>query len=83
MDNIQQGIKIMSLNVNRLGNPVKRAKVMTKIKKEKNHKKHTLHKQNTRSYRSLDLKILIIVHTLIVAKEWWLFSFLILQNLNA
>lgn len=32
-----QGLRLMSLNVNGLGNPIKRAKVMTKLKKEKMH----------------------------------------------
>lgn len=35
MDTKQEEIKFMSLNVNDLGNPVKRAKIMTKFKKEK------------------------------------------------
>lgn len=35
--NTKQEIKVLSLNVNGLGNPVKRAKTMTKLKKEKSH----------------------------------------------
>lgn len=35
MDKKYEEIRIMSLNVNGIGNPVKRAKIMTKIKKEK------------------------------------------------
>lgn len=35
MDKKNEEIKIMSLNVNGIGNPVKRAKIITKIKKEK------------------------------------------------
>lgn len=34
----QTELKVLSLNVNGLGNPVKRAKIMTKLKKEKTHK---------------------------------------------
>lgn len=32
-----QGLRLMSLNVNGLGNPIKRAKIITKLKKEKMH----------------------------------------------
>ena len=32
-----QELKVMSLNVNGFGNPIKRAKVMTKLKKVKMH----------------------------------------------
>lgn len=35
MDTKQGELKVLSLNVNGLGNPVKRAKIMTKLKKEK------------------------------------------------
>ena len=35
MTMIYKEIKVMSLNVNGLGNPVKRAKVMSKVKKDK------------------------------------------------
>lgn len=49
---IYKEIKVMSLNVNGLGNPVKRAKVMSKVKKDKAQifcKRLTFHKLNMRN----------------------------------
>lgn len=37
MDTKTNECHLLSLNVNWLGNPVKRARIMTKLKKEKNH----------------------------------------------
>lgn len=80
-------IKVVSLNVNGMNNPVKRSKVLAKLKKEKAkyyfYKKLICLNRSMKNENTLVLKIHSIVLTNLARRGEWLSLFQMQFNLNS
>ena len=63
----RRGIRMVSLNVNGMNNPIKRGKVLTKFRKEEVQviyfsKKHTCHHKNMINVKDMDTTMCFMAH---------------------
>lgn len=69
--------KVLSLNVNGIKNPIKRSKIVSKLKREKIDiaflQETQYQRKNMRSGREWDSKIFIMPHIDLAKKEEWPF----------